>query len=153
MIRKILEKNYLKFFKIIYSPNTRFNLTNGTMPVCRLSGCYDDRLLDCPFLGKKMKKSISVLLLFIFSIISWIIWIIEVNPFITNTWDWIDEKKITFVVTPILFLLWAYFSRLITRVPRFIINYILYIFWSYIVSDFDCTYSGAKCTINYIFTF
>ena len=32
-----------------------------------------------PLLGRKMKKSISVLLLFIFSIISWIIWIIEVN--------------------------------------------------------------------------
>ena len=81
-----------------------------------------------------MKKSISVLLLFIFSIISWIIWIIEVNPFITNTWDWIDEKKITFVVTPILFLLWAYFSRLITRIPRFIINLIIfYIFFGVIL--------------------
>ena len=93
-----------------------FVMTTGTDPV--------------PLLGRKMKKSISVLLLFIFSIISWIIWIIEVNPFITNTWDWIDEKRITFVITPILFLLWAYFSRLITRIPRIIINLIIfYIFF------------------------
>ena len=77
-----------------------------------------------------MKKSISVLLLSIFSIISWIIWIIEVNPFSTNTWDWIDEKRITFVVTPILFLLWAYLSRLITKIPKIIVNLIIfYIFF------------------------
>lgn len=43
-------------------------------------------------------------------------------------------KKITFVVTPILFLLWAYFSRLITRIPRFIINLIIfYIFFGVIL--------------------
>lgn len=77
-----------------------------------------------------MKKSISVLLLSIFSIISWIIWIIEVNPFITNTWDWTDEKKITFVFTPVLFLLWAYLSRLITKIPKIIVNLIIfYIFF------------------------
>ena len=75
---------------------------------------------------KKSKKSISVLLLSIFSVISWIIWIIEVNPFSTNTWDWIDEKRITFVVTPILFLLWAYLSRLITKIPKIIFNLIIF---------------------------
>lgn len=81
-----------------------------------------------------MKKSISVLLLSIFSIISWIIWIIEVNPFITNTWDWTDEKKITFVFTPVLFLLWTYFSRLITKIPKIIINLIMfYIFFGVIL--------------------
>lgn len=86
------------------------------------------------FLGRKMKKSISVLLLSIFSIISWIIWIIEVKPFSTNTWDWIDEKRITFVVTPILFLLWAYLSRLITKIPKIIINLIIfYIFFGVIL--------------------
>ena len=79
---------------------------------------------------KKSKKNISVLLLSIFSIISWIIWIIEVNPFSTNTWDWIDEKRITFVVTPILFLLWAYLSRLITKISKIIVNLIIfYIFF------------------------
>lgn len=81
-----------------------------------------------------MKKGISVLFLFIFSIISWMIWIIEVNPFVINNWDWIDGRKITFAVVPILFFLWAFFSRLITKIPRIIINLILfYIFFGIIL--------------------
>ncbi|MBQ2553357.1 MAG: hypothetical protein II563_11010, partial [Treponema sp.] len=81
-----------------------------------------------------MKKRISVLLLFAFSIISWIIWIIETNPFLTNTWDWINELKITFVIAPLLFLLWAFLSRLILKISKLIINLILfYVFFGIIL--------------------
>ena len=92
----------------------------------------DERTVSMP--GGKMKKRISVLLLFAFSIISWIIWIIETNPFLTNTWDWINELKITFVIAPLLFLLWAFLSRLILKIPKLIINLILfYVFFGIIL--------------------
>lgn len=82
-----------------------------------------------------LKKRMSIILLVIFSLISWGIWIIEVNPFFTNTWDWTNEMKITFILVPLLFILWGYISNLIKKISFVFLDLLIFvIFFSVILS-------------------
>lgn len=82
-----------------------------------------------------LKKRMSIILLVIFSLISWGIWIIEVNPFFTNTWDWTNEMKITFILVPLMFILWGYISNLIKKISFVFLDLLIFvIFFSVILS-------------------
>ncbi|MCR5318999.1 MAG: hypothetical protein K6E22_12300 [Treponema sp.] len=76
------------------------------------------------------KVGVSLILLITFSIISWIVWIIETNPFFNSTWNWVGGKKVTFIVAPLLFFSWAYICRLLKKLIPSIINLcIFYVFF------------------------
>lgn len=62
-----------------------------------------------------LKKRLPIILLVIFSLVSWGIWIIETNPFFTNTWEWTRELKITFILVPLLFMAWGFMSEIISK--------------------------------------
>ena len=80
-----------------------------------------------------LKKRNALFLLCIFAFISWGIWLLEVNPFLTNTWDWIRFKKITFILTPLLFIVWGYMSQVITKIFSMIFNLLIFFIFFLII--------------------
>lgn len=58
---------------------------------------------------------------------------LEVNPFLTNTWDWIRFKKITFILTPLLFIVWGYMSQVITKIFSMIFNLLIFFIFFLII--------------------
>ncbi|MBP5358569.1 MAG: hypothetical protein J6Y69_05215 [Treponema sp.] len=100
-----------------------------------------------------MKVKSSVLLLTLFALCLWLVWIIEVNPFFNNTWEWTSEKRISFILAPILFFAWAYICRLFNKVwPNIITLLIFFVFFYIITFLITVAHSAGPSAVMFLFS-